>query len=79
MLCENGVRDAALLVLANKQDLPHAMTAEEVTEELRIRTVYGRQWLTQPVCATTGEGLYEGLDWLARTLQLRRQEHPTGW
>merc|ERR1711894_90954 len=27
-----------------------------------------RQWFIQSACATTGDGLYEGLDWLSRTL-----------
>merc|ERR1712159_394777 len=34
MLNEDEMRDAVLLVLANKQDLPNAMTAAEVTEKL---------------------------------------------
>merc|ERR1739842_118237 len=31
---EDEMREAALLVFANKQDLPNAMTAAEVTEKL---------------------------------------------
>jgi hypothetical protein len=27
-----------------------------------------RQWFIQSACATTGDGLYEGLDWMSRTL-----------
>merc|ERR1719226_13832 len=33
MLSEDEMRDAVLLVFANKQDLPNAMTAAEVTEK----------------------------------------------
>ena len=53
------------LVFANKQDLPHAMSAPELTEKLGLQKLTGRQWYIQACCATTGDGLYEGLDWLS--------------
>merc|ERR1711861_122225 len=34
MLADEEMRDAVLLVFANKQDLPNAMTTTEVTEKL---------------------------------------------
>jgi len=68
MLNEDEMRDAALLVFANKQDLPNAMPAAEVTEKLGLRNMRDRQWFIQSACATTGDGLYEGLDWMSRTL-----------
>jgi small GTP-binding protein len=72
MLSEDEMRDAVLLVFANKQDLPNAMPAAEVTEKLGLHTMRNRQWFIQSACATTGDGLYEGLDWLSRTLASRR-------
>merc|ERR1712187_25345 len=36
MLMEEEMRDAVLLVLANKQDLPNSLTAAEVTEKLGL-------------------------------------------
>merc|ERR1712232_78313 len=68
MLNEDEMRDAVLLVFANKQDLPNAMAAAEVTEKLGLTSMRNRQWFIQSACATTGDGLYEGLDWLSRTL-----------
>jgi len=68
MLNEDEMRDAVLLVFANKQDLPNAMTAAEVTEKLGLHNLRHRQWFIQSACATTGDGLYEGLDWMSRTL-----------
>merc|ERR1712004_555848 len=47
---------------------PNAMTAAEVTEKLGLHNLRHRQWYIQSACATTGDGLYEGLDWLSRTL-----------
>merc|ERR1719408_739394 len=68
MLNEDEMRDAVLLVFANKQDLPNAMTAAEVTDKLGLHSMRNRQWFIQSACATTGDGLYEGLDWMSRTL-----------
>merc|ERR1712022_11883 len=72
MLNEDEMRDAVLLVFANKQDLPNAMTAAEVTEKLGLHNLRQRQWFIQSACATTGDGLYEGLDWLSRTLASKK-------
>merc|ERR1712232_573472 len=72
LLDEDEMRDAVLLVFANKQDLPNAMAAAEVTEKLGLSQMRNRQWFIQSACATTGDGLYEGLDWLSRTLSSKK-------
>ncbi|CAJ1350286.1 unnamed protein product [Effrenium voratum] len=72
MLAEQEMENAALLVLANKQDLPNAMPAAEVMEKLELQKLRHRQWFIQSTCAPTGDGLYEGLDWLSRTLSSRK-------
>eukprot|EP00742_Colponemidia_sp_Colp-10_P000039 GILJ01000045.1.p1 GENE.GILJ01000045.1~~GILJ01000045.1.p1 ORF type:complete len:183 (+),score=26.60 GILJ01000045.1:78-626(+) len=72
MLNEDELRDAVLLVFANKQDLPSAMTAAEITDKLGLHTLRHRNWYIQATCATTGDGLYEGLDWLSNQLTNRR-------
>ncbi|KAJ8597940.1 ADP-ribosylation factor [Rhizopogon salebrosus TDB-379] len=61
--------DALLLVFANKGDLPGAMGASELTDKLNLRTFKQRTWHMQSTCATSGEGLYEGLEWLATNLK----------
>merc|ERR1712190_80008 len=73
MLNEEEMRDAALLVLANKQDLPYAMSTSEVAEKLGLNDLRRREWFVQSACATTGDGLFEGLDWLSRTLSSTRR------
>ncbi|KAJ8775259.1 hypothetical protein K2173_020263 [Erythroxylum novogranatense] len=65
MLNEDELRDAVLLVIANKQDLPNAMNAAEITDKLGLQPVGQRDWYIQSTCATSGEGLCEGLDWLS--------------
>merc|ERR1712183_173864 len=68
MLREDELRDAAVLVLANKQDLPQAMSVAEVTDKLGPHSMRNRKWYIQATCAASGDGLYEGLDWLAHTV-----------
>eukprot|EP01088_Endostelium_zonatum_P015625 TRINITY_DN392_c0_g1_i2.p1 TRINITY_DN392_c0_g1~~TRINITY_DN392_c0_g1_i2.p1 ORF type:complete len:178 (-),score=37.79 TRINITY_DN392_c0_g1_i2:44-577(-) len=69
MLREDELREAAVLVLANKQDLPNAMSVAEVTDKLGLHSMRNRKWYIQACCATSGDGLYEGLDWLSHTIQ----------
>ena len=72
MLAEDELRDAILLIFANKQDLPNAMSVNEVTERLGLNQLRNRKWYIQATCATTGDGLYEGLDWLSNTLNKKK-------
>jgi len=69
VLREDELRDSTLLVLANKQDLPNAMSVAEVTDKLGLHSLRSRQWYIQAACATSGDGLYEGLDWLSQALK----------
>jgi len=72
MLSDDELRDATLLVFANKQDLPNAMNAAEITDKLGLHSLKQRNWYIQSTCATTGDGLYEGLDWMAQTMNNRK-------
>ena len=65
MLSEDELRDAVILVFANKQDLPNAMPVAEVADKLGLHHLRNRHWHIQSSCATSGDGLYEGLDWLS--------------
>jgi small GTP-binding protein len=69
MLSEDELRDAVLLVFANKQDLPNAMSTAEITDKLGLHSLRQRNWFIQGSCATSGEGLYEGLDWLSANVK----------
>jgi len=60
--------DVVLLVLANKQDLDGALGVQEMTEQLGLYEVKNMNWFVQPCAAVTGEGLYEGLEWLSRNI-----------
>uniref|UniRef100_A0A8C9HL99 ADP-ribosylation factor n=1 Tax=Piliocolobus tephrosceles TaxID=591936 RepID=A0A8C9HL99_9PRIM len=69
LLEDDEFRNAVLLVFTNKQDLPNTMNAAEITNKLGLHSLRYRNWHIQATCATTGHGLYEGLDWLANQLQ----------
>lgn len=68
MLLEDELKDAVLLVFANKQDLPNALSVGELTEKLGLRELRNKTWHIESTCATQGTGLYEGLDWLSKEL-----------
>ncbi|XP_003967149.1 ADP-ribosylation factor 4-like [Takifugu rubripes] len=67
MLGEDELREAVLLVFANKQDLPNALAISDLTDKLGLHGVRNK-WYIQSACATNGSGLYEGLDWLSKEL-----------
>ncbi|KAH9391106.1 GTP binding [Tyrophagus putrescentiae] len=53
-------------------DLPNAMSAAEITDKLGLHSLRNRNWYIQATCATTGDGLYEGLDWLSNQLKYQK-------
>jgi ADP-ribosylation factor protein 1 len=63
------LRDATVLVLANKQDMPRALSCAELTDKLGLHSLRSHKWYIQPTCATSGDGLFEGLDWLSDTVR----------
>ncbi|XP_075900478.1 ADP-ribosylation factor 4 [Nelusetta ayraudi] len=70
MIQEDELKDAIILVFANKQDLPNAMGVSELTDKLGLNSMR-RNVYAQATCATQGTGLYEGLDWLSNELSKR--------
>ena len=59
------LREVPLLVLANKQDLPNPLSVLEITDKLNLNKITDRPVHVQGCCATSGDGLYDGLDWIA--------------
>ncbi|EOD50817.1 putative adp-ribosylation factor 1 protein [Neofusicoccum parvum UCRNP2] len=69
MLSEEELRDAALLVFANKQDQPGAKGAGEISEALKLAELRDRNWSIVACSAIDGRGVDEGMDWLTTTIQ----------
>ena len=49
------------------------MNAAKITKELGLDSLRNRNWYVQATCASTGDGLYEGLDWLSN--QVKKASH----
>ena len=69
MLNEEELRDASLLVFANKQDQPGAKGAGEISEALKLGELRDRNWSIVACSAVDGTGVNEGMDWLVQTVQ----------
>eukprot|EP01088_Endostelium_zonatum_P014248 TRINITY_DN3041_c0_g1_i1.p1 TRINITY_DN3041_c0_g1~~TRINITY_DN3041_c0_g1_i1.p1 ORF type:complete len:178 (-),score=31.98 TRINITY_DN3041_c0_g1_i1:108-641(-) len=61
----------AVLVFANKQDVKGCLSTAEVTEQMRMSEVK-MAWKVQACVATEGEGLHEGLNWIATVLKKKK-------
>ena len=43
-LGEDELRDSVILIMANKQDLPNAMSVSELTEKLELNKIRDKNW-----------------------------------
>ena len=66
LLGHDHLKGAAILVLANKQDLKDAMPPTELSEALALPAVRSHDWHIQSSCALSGQGLTEGLEWISQ-------------
>eukprot|EP00948_MAST-09A_sp_MAST-9A-sp1_P001314 g1314.t1 len=71
MMSEEELKNAVLLVFANKQDLEQAMRPSEVVEALELAKLKNRSWTIQATSAIKREGIFEGFDWLVENLRER--------
>ena len=71
MLVHNELKDALLLIFANKADMPTARDPGELSDIYGFNEITDHEWKIQPCCALTGDGLAEGLDWLSDKLSER--------
>lgn len=55
MLAEDELREAVVLVFANKQDLPQAMNPAEITDKLGLHNMRNRNWYIQVSQQSTQE------------------------
>jgi ADP-ribosylation factor 1/2 len=69
LLSNDEMRDAKVLIFANKQDLATAARPSTVSDKLNLRQLRKHEWYMQPCSGVTGYGLYEGLDWLSKAIR----------
>lgn len=67
-LKENS-QDCILLVFANKQDISGCISVQEMATGLSLSDLKQKKWFIQGCCATNGEGLNEGFEWLSNQIK----------
>ncbi len=72
MVDEPELQDCIFMLLANKQDLPQALSAEEIANRFNVKNVK-QTILVQGISGASGDGLNEAFSWLAKTLKGRKQ------
>jgi len=71
LLVEERLAGATLLVFANKQDLPGALSAKDIREVLELDKITTHHWLILDCSAVTGHHLLEGIDWTINDIASR--------
>merc|ERR1712129_149021 len=69
LLKDTKLSKVPLCVLANKQDLAHALSVKVLSEHLLLSKVRNRAWSIQPCSAKSGNGLKEGLMWTMQSVK----------
>ena len=68
-LLENeALKNAVILIYANKQDLAGAKKVNEIVQIYELDSITNHIWHIQPCSAQTGEGLITGMKWLSDQL-----------
>ncbi|XP_062502212.1 ADP-ribosylation factor-like protein 2 isoform X2 [Corticium candelabrum] len=71
LLQEERLAGATLLVFANKQDLPGALSGGELRQELDLDSIRSHHWHIQWCSAVSGEKLLDGIDWIIADIASR--------
>ncbi|KAG8805872.1 hypothetical protein FRC19_009550 [Serendipita sp. 401] len=72
-LAHELLQGCPLLVLANKQDLPNSVDPNVLISKLDLMSRRDNEWFIYPCSAVTGEGLFEGLEWMGNTIRRLRK------
>ena len=70
-MSEDELKDSIILIFANKQDLPGALTSEEIKLALGLDKIKSHHWQIVWCSAVTGENLLAGMDWLLQDIGAR--------
>lgn len=68
-ISHEDLQKSSLLVFANKQDIKNSMSAAEISQQLNLTSIKKHPWHIQSCCALTGEGLYQGLEWIVSNIK----------
>ena len=65
------MKNAVILIYANKQDLSGAKSVNEIIQIYEFNSIKDHVWNIQPCSAQTGEGLITGMKWLSDQLMFK--------
>ena len=68
LLKNETLKNAIILIYANKQDLPEAKNVSDIIQIYGLDNIKDHIWHIQPCSAQTGEGLITGMKWLSDQL-----------
>ncbi|KAJ3055325.1 ADP-ribosylation factor-like protein 2 [Rhizophlyctis rosea] len=71
LLKEERLAGASLLIFANKQDLPSALTRAQIAELLDLQSIKTHHWHIEACSAVTGDNLLKGMDWIVDDIAAR--------
>lgn len=65
LLQNDDLLKVPFLLFGNKSDLPYPKSLKEASDAMDLETLFkNRKWKFQKSCSNTGEGLFEGLEWI---------------
>lgn len=63
-----NLKNAPILILANKQDLPGALNQEQISNQYSLHEIKDHSWRLQLCSASQGTGVNQAMDWLTEEL-----------
>ena len=66
LLAEDNLKNVPILVFVNKQDIPGAMSFEDITEKLDCKTRSSELIHYEACCGKSGDGIFTGFEWLRK-------------
>ncbi|XP_065199471.1 ADP-ribosylation factor-related protein 1 [Planococcus citri] len=78
MISNENLSGVPLLVLANKQDIPHCMGVREVKPifDKNAHLIGRRDCMVMPISALNGDGVDEGIHWLVDSIKRNKDVRP---
>lgn len=71
MVAHEDLVGCKILIFANKQDAKGALPVAEISKRLNLSVLQGKSYHIQDCCALTGEGLYDGMEWMSNQIRTR--------
>jgi small GTP-binding protein len=72
-LSHEYMQNVSVLIMANKQDMKGAVSPKEIASALKLDKLTKHSWYVQACSAKSGDGIYEGLDWLTTSMKKLKQ------